>query len=335
MAKLLETSQVGKKEDLRDVIALVDAKKYPVSSMAKKGMSPKNTLVEWQVDGYPDPSFDGVLDGADVTTHENMAEQRKRLQTRVQIFRRSPMVSLLSEEVSEVAGVGKKKELARAIVKSIEMLKRDIECAICSDRESQAQSGLNPYRLRGLGVWAQNGAQSDLPVDSDYRTPTGSINSTATSALTEADVNNVVASIWDQTGEDKTYVLAAGRTLRQRISTFTQYATASTNVMAAIRTLNQDANERKLTSTIDILEGDFGTIEIVPTHWNARDNATAAVQRARGYLIDPEYVEIAWHTTPRRKPLPDLGGGPRELVYAIAALCVSNPLCIGKFNATS
>lgn len=335
MAKLLETAQVGKREDLRDVISLIDAKKYPLSSMCKKGMAPKNTTVEWQVDAYPEPSFDGVLDGEDVTVHENAAEQRQRLNARVQIFRRSPMVSLLSEEVSNVAGVGTKKEMARSIVKSIEMIKRDIECAIGSDRESQAQSGSNPYRTRGLGKWIQSTAQSDQPVQADYLVPAAQINTTATGSLTEANVNAVVGAVWDQTGEDKTYALICGRTLRERISTFTQYQTGATNVMASIRTLTQGAEQRKLTSTIDILEGDFGTVEVIPSHWLARDTATAAVRKARGYLCDPELIEIAWHTAPRRKPLPDMGGGPREIVYAIAALCVSNPLGLGKFSATS
>jgi len=335
MAKLLETAQEGKRQDLRDVISLVDARKYPLTSMAKKGATPKNSMVEWQVDSYPDPSFDGVLDGLDVTAHENMAEQRKRLQTRIQIFRRSPMVSLLSEEVSDVAGIGTKKEMARAIVKSIEMLKRDMECAFCSDRESQAQSGQNPYRTRGLGKWAQATAQTDLPVDPLYLTPAASINTTTVANLTESLVNDVVASVWDVTGEDKTFVLVCGRTLRSRFSQFTQYQAGSTNVMASVRTITQAAEARKLVNTIDILEGDYGTIELVPSAWLARDNASATVGRCRGYLLDPENIEVAFHTAPRRKPLPDLGGGPRELVYAIAALIASNPTVLGKFAATS
>lgn len=335
MAKLLESSQEGKREDLRDIISVVDARKYPFTSMAKKGQAPKNTLVEWQVDGYPEPSFDGVIDGEDVTVHENMAEDRARLQTRIQIFRRSPMVSLLSEEVSDVAGIGKKGEMARAIAKSIEMLKRDMECAMCSDRESQAGSATVPYRLRGMGNWIQATAQTDLPVPVDYLTPTASINTTATGSLTEALTNAVPASVWDYTGQDKTYTLLCGKTLRQRFSAFTTLQAGSTNVMAAIRTMTQSAEERKLTNTIDILEGDFGTIEIVPSHWLARDNGTAAVRGARGYLLDFDLIEILYHTTPRRKALPDLGGGPRELVYAIAALCVKNPLGLGKFAASS
>lgn len=322
---------------MRDIISVVDAKKYPFTSMARKGAAPKNTLVEWQVDSMPDPSFDGVLDGEDVQSHENMAEDRERLQTRVQIFRRSPMVSLLAEEVSTVAGIAPKGEMAKAIAKSIEALKRDMECAFCSDHDSQAQvkaSG-KPYLTRGLGSWISSTPQTDLPVSASYLTPAESIDSTATGSLTETHVNDVVQSIWDETGADKTYTFLTGRSLRRRISSFTELETGSTNVMARIRTTNQDAESRTLTNTIDILEGDFGSLEIVPSHFLARDNDDKAVQRARGYVLDFDLVEILYHTAPKRKPLQDGGGGPRELIYAIAALAVYNPLGLGKLNGTS
>jgi Family of unknown function (DUF5309) len=334
MAALIEPNQVGKREDLRDIMSVVDAKKYPVTSMAPKGMAPKNSLVEWLMDNYPAPAFDGVLDGDDVTAYENMASGRARAQARVQLFRRAPMVSLMAQEVSDVAAVGQRQEMAKAITKSIEMLKRDMECAFCSDHESQAQAGALPYLTRGLGKWIQNGAQTDLPVNSSYRTPTASIDTTATTSVTELIVNGVVQSVWDQTGEDKTFQLVCGRVLRSRFSTFTQYQTASTNVMAAMRMFTEEAAKRKITSTIDVLEGDFGTIELMPTHWNANESA-AAVQRARGYLLDMDLLQILYHTPPQRKPLPDLGGGPREMVYAIASMIVKNPLGLGKFAATA
>ena len=334
MALLLETAQVGKREDLRDILSVVDAKKYPFTSIAPKGMAPKNTLVEWLADNYPAPSFSGIVDGDDVTVYENMASGRARLQARIQIFRHAPMVSLLAQEVSDVAAIGQRQEMAKSIVKAIEMLKRDMECAFCADVDSQAQSGSTPYRTRGLGVWIQAGAQTDLPVPASYRPPAASIDTTATASLTEANVNAVLQSVWDQTGNDGTFQLICGRALRSRFSTFTQYQTASTNVMAATKTFTQNANERKITATIDVYEGDFGTIELIPTAWNAADQA-AAVQRARGYLINTDLIQVLYHTPPQRKPLPDLGGGPREMVYAIAALCVLNPLGLAKFAAAS
>src|SRR5262245_15241961 len=307
MALLTEPNQVGKREDLRDIMSVVDAKKYPFTSMAPKGVKPNNTLVEWLMDNYPAPAFAGVVDGVDVSAYENMASGRARAQARIQIFRRAPMVSILAQDVSNVAAV--KDERVGAITNAIEMVKRDMECAFCCDKESQADNGSVPYLTRGLGKWIQASAQTDLPVSSSYLTPAASIDTTATGTLTEANVNAVVASIWDQTGEDKTFQLICGRALRSRFSSFVQYQTASTNVMAAMKTFNQNVNERKITSTIDVLEGDFGTIELIPSAWNAADGA-AAVQRARGYLLNMDLVQVLYHTPPDVRDLPDLGGGP-------------------------
>ena len=41
MAGLVERNQVGKREDLADIISIVDAKKTPFTSMVKKGSAPK------------------------------------------------------------------------------------------------------------------------------------------------------------------------------------------------------------------------------------------------------------------------------------------------------
>jgi hypothetical protein len=331
---LIEPTQVGKREDLRDIISVVDAKKYPVTSMAQKTEAPHNTLIEWQMDNYPAPAFAGVLDGSDVTSTdwENLSAGRARAQGRVQMFRRAPRVSLMAQNVSNVAGIGERGEMARAIAKGIEMVKRDMECAFCSDHDSQAQAGATPYWTRGLGTWISNAAQADLPVAAAYRTPLASIDATASASVTEDIVNAVLQSVWDQTGEDKTFQLVCGRVLRAKFSKFTMYQMASTNVMAAIKTMTQSAAERKITATIDVYEGDFGTIELMPSPWLAADGA-AAVQRVRGYLLDLDLIKISYHTPPTRQALPDNGGGPLEMIYAIAALIVLNPLGLGKFNA--
>jgi len=330
---LIEPTQVGKREDLRDIIALIDARKYPISSMAPKGTAPKNTLIEWQVDNYPAPAYAGVLDGADVTAaeYENMAAGRARLGARVQMFRRVPRVSLMAEEISDVAGIGRRGEMARAITKSIEMLKRDMECAFGSDNESQAQAGAAPYKLRGLGKWIQATAQSDLPIPAAYLTPAGNINGVDPTALTEANVNAVLASVWDVTGEDTTYQLICGRSLRSRFSSFTQYQAASTNVMAAVRMFTQSLAEKKITATIDVYEGDFGTIELHPSAWLCNEHADPTAKLERGYLLNMDLLQILYHSPPQRKVLPDNGGGPVEMIWCIATIIVKNPLGLGKF----
>jgi len=56
----------GKREDLMDMIALVDAKDTPFTSMAKKGSKPGNMFFRWQSDSLPTPEVGGVPDGLDV-----------------------------------------------------------------------------------------------------------------------------------------------------------------------------------------------------------------------------------------------------------------------------
>jgi hypothetical protein len=338
MPATLITSQTGIRQDLSDLIAVVDAKSCPVVSMAKKGAEPINPLTQWQADAFGTPSLTGVLSNSDVTAsdYEDQAANRVLLSARIQKFRRVPSVDDLANTVSEVAGIGKKKEMARAVSKSLEMLKRDMEATFCSDQEGREQSGSNAYLTRGLGKWIQNGEQGDLPVNANYRTPTGSVNATATASLTENNIQDMLQSIYSQTGKVSTYSLVCGPTLKRQFTSFTRTQFASTNVASAIRVLNQK-DENKIVSTVDIFEGDFGTLELIPSLFLAADATTnaAAVQNGRGYVLDMDMVELRYNRKPRFQELEDRGGGPRGIVDAICALCVKSPLALGKFAPTA
>ena len=334
MAATLITSQVGIRQDLSDLIAVVDAKTCPVVSTAKKGSEPINPLTQWQADAFATTGVpSGVLSNADISSSDfiDNAANRAILSARVQKFREVPSVDDLAQNVSEVAGVGKKREMARAVTKSLEQIKRQMEAAFCSDQESQEQSGGDPYLTRGLGKWIQNGAQTDLPVAAAYRTPTASINATATASLTEANVQDVLQSIYEQTGKVSTYSLICGPNLKRAFTGFTRTQFASTNVASAIRTLNQDAEAKKITSTVDIFEGDFGTLELIPSLFLAK-NASTAEQLSRGYVLDMDMIELRYNRKPRFQELEDRGGGSRGIVDAICALCVKSPLGLGKFD---
>jgi hypothetical protein len=339
MPATLITSQTGIRQDLSDLIAVVDAKTCPVISMAKKGAEPINPLTQWQADAFNAATVPaGVLSNTDVSSSDfvDNAANRVLLSARIQKFRRVPSVDDLANTVSEVAGIGKKKEMARAVSKSLEMLKRDMEATFCSDQESREQSGSNAYLTRGLGKWIQNGAQSDLPVNSAYRTPTGSVNATATASLTENNIQDMLQSLYAQTGKVSTYSLVCGPTLKRQFTSFTRTQFASTNVASAIRVLNQK-DENKIVSTVDIFEGDFGTLELIPSLFLAADAAVnaAAVQNGRGYVLDMDMVELRYNRKPRFQELEDRGGGPRGIVDAICALCVKSPLALGKFAPTA
>jgi hypothetical protein len=334
MSQGLVHPATGLREDLADVISVIDQKNTPVTSRIKAGSDLTNgSVFSWQADSYNDPSFDGVLTNADVTTFDDPAKNRVLLSGRAQKFRRSIKVDDFAQNVDNVAGVGKKKEMARGVSRALIELKRDMESAFCSSNDSQEQSGTNPYKTRGLGSWISSSAQTDLPVPASFRTPSASINTTATSSLTESDVAAVLQSVYEQTGTIDTMDLVTGPNLKKRFSEFTRYSSGS-NTALSTRQYTASLNDRTVISTVDTYIGDFGTINLVPTLFNAKD-AAAAVQSARGYLLNMDMLESRYGRRPRFQELEDQGGGPRGLVDAIAALVCWNPKGLGEFAATS
>ena len=325
----------GLREDLADVISIVDNKNCPVTSTARKGADISNPGVfSWQADEYKEPSFDGVLTNADVATFDDASSTRALLSGRAQKFRRSIKVDDFTQ-ISDIAGIGKNKSFAHAVSKSLVELKRDIESAVCSDRDSQEQSGTNPYRTRGLGSWISASAQTDLPVAAAFRTPAGSINTTATASLTETEVQSVLQSMYTVTGTMNNMMLVCGPELKRAISNFTRFAGGTDNKAGlSIRTFTQSAESKKLVASIDSFHGDFGVLDIVPTLFNAKDQNEAA-QLRRGYVLSPDQIEIRFGRRPRFQELENSGGGQRALVDAIAALVCMNPKGLAKFAATS
>ena len=325
----------GLREDLADVISIVDNKNTPVTSTARKGADISNPGVfSWQADEYKEPSFDGVLTNADVATFDDASSTRALLSGRAQKFRRSIKVDDFTQ-ISDIAGIGKNKSFAHAVSKSLVELKRDIESAVCSDRDSQEQASTNPYRTRGLGSWINASAQTDLPVPAAFRTPAGSINTTATASLTETEVQSVLQSMYTVTGTMNNMMLVCGPELKRAISNFTRFAGGTDNKAGlSIRTFTQSAESKKLVASIDSFHGDFGVLDIVPSLFNAKDQNEAA-QLRRGYVLSPDQIEIRFGRRPRFQELEDMGGGKRALVDAIAALVCMNPKGLAKFAATA
>jgi hypothetical protein len=333
MAELLITNQVGAREDLADLIAVADQKSTPLLSMARKGKDPINPLFSWLTDNLSDPQLAGVLSNQDATTFADPAAGRARLYGRIQKTWRLPKVDDIAENVSDTAGIGRKREMARAVTKSLQELARDIESVFCSDAESQEQSGANPYKTRGLGKWIDSSAQSDLPVPAAYRTPASSISTTATNSITDGTIQALLQSIYEQTGKSKSYTLLCGPTLKRRFTGFQQVAFGSANPGGNIRVFNGDLADRKYEARVDIFIGDFGELVLTPSLFLGKD-ASAAAQLRRGYILDMDMLHVRYNRRPRYQPLDDAGGGPRGIVDAIVGLQVDNPLAFGKIAST-
>ncbi len=333
---LLESNQIGKREQLADIIARVDAKNTPVQATIPKKERISNMLMEWQLDTFEDADDIAVPDGVDVENFDNASPDRVRVGVYAMKIRDSAMVSDLAENVSDVAGLSKG-ELAESIMKKLRRLGRAREAFICGDQDTQVGASGVPYKLRSLGSYINNSAQATLPIPAAFRTPTGSIDTTAMASFVEATWQDVLTNIYQQTGEVSNYILPVGPLLRRAISnTLTKVNVTANAAAVQIRTY-----DTKFTGTIDSvvteLNGDFGNLSVMPTLWNAHKNfggSDAALAR-RGYVLRTDLLSLHHARMPRVKQLEDRGGGPRFLVDEIIGFRVQSPLALGAFKATA
>ena len=329
MATASSYNVAGNREQILDVLTILEPEETPVVSMAKK-LPATATFVEWQVDNLSAPSFDGVGEGEDVSSFSNKAINRTKLGNYVQKFRREWMVSDIQELVN-TAGVSS--EVANSEAKSLRELKRDLESAICSVQERQAEAGSGtPYKTRGLGQWLANGgaaagaASSDVPAE--YVMPSASLDSTAT--VTEALFNGVVQSRYETVGNaNSKLTLVAAPDLKAQISKFTRADTSSND---STYTVTQEATTKTVTLSVNIYDGDFGLVNIVPSLFNNRTSGSNTIDDDFGYLIAPALIVLFVLKAESNTELENQGGGRRGYTDVIAGLACFNPLGFGVFE---
>lgn len=315
------------REDVLQGFTMVEPEATPMLSMLKKGRAPKASYTEWVVDDLSDPVQTAVEEGSDVTSFANPGVNRARIGNHVQRQDRSWSVSDLEELVDDAAVTN---QIATAKSKKLIELRRDIASVIGSDQANQAGGGgSGAAKCRGMGQWILNSAQTNNPVPAGFRTPSASINTTASGSFAESDVNGVLESIYSQTGSLDNFKLFAGTTLKKEFSDFSRSGSAN-----GVYRVNEDVSSNKITKNVLRYEGDFGTLDVITDLFLARDGA-AAVQGMRGYVINPDLVEVAFADGPAHYDLEDQGGGPRGFYKAWYTLRVKNPLGLGAFKATS
>jgi hypothetical protein len=297
----LPGARIGIREELSDLILNVDAKDTPISSMAKRGSKPGNTTFRWQVDRNPEPSIElGILDGADVNpttpaTNPEFKEYTKNYRTEVEnnihMFRRSVHVSNLTQDILNIAGV--KDELSRQLSKATIDLKRSMELTFTSDILPAFDNGTLPYRTRCLTAWikpelataefntqTKYGIQSSDSTVGNYRqeirkinenflTPSTSIIGTGLTVdnLSENDVQDVMTSVYEQTGQFRSHEAVVGTSLKRQFTNLVYTQRAPASGLSPTIAANRDANADTIKASVDVFEGDFGRLSLIPSQF--------------------------------------------------------------------
>jgi hypothetical protein len=312
---LTYTVGAGNREDLTDIVSRITPEETPVLSSLRVGKACKATYHEWQMDKLADSTTQGTVEGSDNSSYENHAADRARAGNYTQITRRTWNVSDTQEAV-DVAGVPS--EIAEAKMKKSIEIKLDMENTICSGNDRNAGSSSIGRQLRGLFTWIDSAGPAD--VNSNYRTPSGSINADS-NAITEDEFNGLCQSIWQVGGDLETFVV--GATLKRTVSAFQGPSQAH-------RTIGMD--EKKIVNSVSIYETDFGPMKMVPSRhlFGTTTPGVSAPGTNDGLFLSKRFVEINYLRSIANKDLPDNGGGKRGQIEVEYTISVLNPRALGK-----
>lgn len=293
----LSTAAIGNREDLSNIIYKIAPTKTPFMSMISKTKATA-TLHEWQTQDLAAAANNEQAEGDDAVAIA--VTPTVRLGNRTQISTKTVIVSGTQEST---LSAGRKSEMAYQMALKMEELKRDIEVGLTQN----AVTATAPRRSRGLVGWTGDNVDAGAGyVAPNYVTNVAQTDGTQ-ALFTEARMKNVLQKIYVQGGEPT--VAMMGPLAKQTFSTFTGNATRM-----------DQAEDKKLTASVDVYVGDFGTIRAMPNRF----------QRARDvWILQPDMWAMAFLRSFFTKDLAVTGDSTKKEIICEYTLEAGNPKASG------
>ena len=292
----------GEREDLSDMIWDVSPVETPVLSAIKK-VKATNVYHEWQTDALAAAASNAQIEGNEASF--SVPTATSRIGNYCQILSKSAIVSRTTDVANKA---GRSKEMAYQVARRIKEMKKDAEYAMI---------GLNNVRVAGDDTTAREMSSISCylatnDVFNSGGTPAGAsptgngtnvrTDSGAQQAFTEVMLTSALQSCYTN-GADPT-MLVAGAFNRSAVSGF--------NGSGQTRYVSSDA--KTLNVSIDVYEGDFATLKVVP----CRQVRTRDV-----LLLDPEYLAWAEFDGLKATDLAKSGDASKKLITWEGTLEVS------------
>jgi len=264
---------VGNREDLSDMIFSVSPYETPVLSAIKSGKATGKNHT-WQEDSLADAAANAHIEGDDASPADPAATTL--LSNFTQIFKKHAVVSGSQEAVDKA---GRKSEMAFQVAKRLKEMKKDVEYALL---DNGVANGVGNAKVAGDNTTAREMGSlatyltSNVSVGATGAAATGNSADVMTTGtdrdLTEAILATALTTAYTN-GANPT-MLAVSATNKGVVGDFT--------AGGATRYVSTD--ESSLNVSIDVYEGDFHTLKVVPCRQLVGDNV---------YCIDPEYLSLA------------------------------------------
>jgi hypothetical protein len=281
----------GRREDLRNVLTVLEPQETPFVSRVRKGPAPKSTLVETLGDTLRKPKRVGTKEGTDAERGANKAKDRARFGVYIHRSLESYGVSDVQQIISQNGGqAAVDDEFGKAKSKTLLEMKRDMEAICLGDQEDSGGTSEADMTTRGAFKWIQSTAQSSNPVPELFRTPSGAIvsgKSFAGTRFTEDDLNGVLKALRAVYGGKRTYMGLGGGNAIDTVDHFTRVET-SNNTRYKVQEM---ADEHEITMMVNVFESSFGRVEFMTDDF-IKTSATTGEADAEAFLIlNPDL----WH----------------------------------------
>ena len=267
----------GNREDLRDILTILEPEETPFTSSIRKGEGPKSTFIEVLADTLRKPRTTGTREGTDAGKGNNKAKNRQRFGAFVHRVQDEFGVTDVQQAISRAGGTAAvDNEYGDAKAKTIREVKRDMEAVACSDVEMQGGTD-DEMRTRGAARWIQDTAQATQPVPALFR-PTGGDPDTTNSVIksgvgspanfTEATFNNLTKNLSKVYGGKRQFTVIAGDNVSQVVDNFTRVNSSATNIRYQVTEM---ASTHTITLSVSMFDSTFAQFNMVPTQFNKVD----------------------------------------------------------------
>jgi hypothetical protein len=263
----LTFSAIGNREDLADMIYNIDPVETPFQAMVDKTKA-SAVLHEWQTQALAPAAQNAQLEGDEAAF--TAVTPTVRVNNRCQIARKTVIVSGTQEAVDKA---GREGEMAYQMVLKNKELRRDMEFDLCGNQAPVTGNSTTARQLRPLCGWyATNDVRATAGTPGADGTTAAAATDGTQVALTEAMVKTAMANCWTNGG--KPTKMMCGPVNKVKISAFT-----------ANTTRYQDTSDKRLVTSLEIYDTDFGPLAIVPNRF----------QRERDvHILQPDMWAIAY-----------------------------------------
>jgi len=268
MATYQTYQAIGNREDLVDIIYSISPTETPfMSGIAKTKAT--NTLHEWQTDALADVAANAAIEGAAISYATLTPSVKETNHTQI-----STKGIKVSGTQDSVTAAGRNNELAYQVAKSAKELKRDMEVALLSNVAKAAGDATTARKLGGCQTWFETNVDAGA---GGSGAGNGAIRTDGTQrAFTESQLKGVLVSCYNEGGNPNMIMVNAFN--KQKLSGFTG---GSTRFDAA--------EDRRLITSIDVYESDFGTMQVSPNRFIRGANGTSAKIGQDALILDMEY----------------------------------------------